>query len=280
MGMHAYVVGSIILGCSAHLTNPFSLICAGLYNEVGVKFQAENYESSFSSVLGHHFFSYRNLVLGPISIPYIVPFCWPFTSGCCGSGASKQQQDATSAAAGSAGSSSGGSSSGSSMVYLRILKDLLYFLYATPRHLRSGALKPIHVDNSIRLSSSSSSSSPSASASFASSSARSGGAGSTTCSSSSGGAKITEEELTFLDYLKRERYSDDFIYRFALPMVAGICTCTQESAGKYPAYIVVHYLVRAYMRTEATSVCIVLFCVLPASPGLTRSPFLLAAAPP
>ncbi len=47
---------------------------------------------------------------------------------------------------------------------------------------------------------------------------------------------------TFGQFMAAERYSDAWLNRFALPALAGICTCSFEAVRQYPAHIVVHYV--------------------------------------
>ena len=51
-------------------------------------------------------------------------------------------------------------------------------------------------------------------------------------------------DKTLTDYLKEQNYSDDFIYRFMLPAMAGIGTCSYAAASDYPADVVVDYFSR------------------------------------
>ncbi len=53
---------------------------------------------------------------------------------------------------------------------------------------------------------------------------------------------------TILEYLTTKGYSEAFIFRFFLPMLAGICTCSMHAAGAYPARVVIRYLTARAMR--------------------------------
>lgn len=50
------------------------------------------------------------------------------------------------------------------------------------------------------------------------------------------------EGITFEQYLARSRWSRRLVERFLVPAVAGICTCSYETARGFPAQIVLDYL--------------------------------------
>jgi len=54
--------------------------------------------------------------------------------------------------------------------------------------------------------------------------------------------------LTLAQYLKEEKYSQEFIDRFLLPSLAAICTCSYTAMLQYPAHLVLHYLVTRSMK--------------------------------
>jgi len=167
----------------------------GLYNNVGVEYQPENYESSFTDCRGNTIFAYKNLIFKGLSLPYLLP--WPL-----------------------------GNSPVFSLDFWRITRDILYFYYNAPKHLTNGRLR--RPTSALQIHSTPvpykrSNSNP---------------------SSATGGNEAAQQGTeTFLQYLEAERYSEPFIYRFMIPIVAAICTCSQYSAGQYPAWIIVQYLV-------------------------------------
>eukprot|EP00164_Ancoracysta_twista_P008870 GFYU01012948.1.p1 GENE.GFYU01012948.1~~GFYU01012948.1.p1 ORF type:complete len:466 (+),score=114.24 GFYU01012948.1:184-1581(+) len=50
------------------------------------------------------------------------------------------------------------------------------------------------------------------------------------------------KDVTLGDYLKQYGYSDVFVHKIIVPIMAGICTCSYDGLLKYPAEIIVAYI--------------------------------------
>jgi predicted NAD/FAD-binding protein len=211
-----------------------------LYDRVGVEYQAENYESSFSCLSGSTLFAYKNVIIGPFSLPYINPLS---LAGIAASsmwararalvGLSPSSSDSTGAAAAAAAEGAVPSFSPLSREFWVILRDLLRFLRESHGHLTDGTLH-----SGDRMGHAAALVTPaSASASDV-----------TATATKAAAACIGNEGPTLLEYLRLQRYSSAFTHRFVLPMMASICTCTTRSAADYPAWVVVQYLVTRSWR--------------------------------
>lgn len=51
------------------------------------------------------------------------------------------------------------------------------------------------------------------------------------------------ERRTFGEYLEKGRYSDEFVVGGLLPMLSMVCTCSYENIRRYPAAVIMRYLV-------------------------------------
>lgn len=56
-------------------------------------------------------------------------------------------------------------------------------------------------------------------------------------------------DITILDFLKKYRYSNEFIYEFLLPTFALVNTCKTETVALYPAETIIGYHSRGYSYT-------------------------------